>query len=48
MIHNSNLHGVKIKRLKVWKDKPDLDQKVEPGIFMEVLRDDDKPMKRFG
>ena len=42
------IHGVKIKELKVWKDKPDLDQNVEPGIFMEVLRDDDKFMKHFG
>lgn len=42
------IHGVKIKPLKVWRDKPDLDQKVEPGVFMEVLRDDDKLLKRFG
>lgn len=42
------IHGVKIKKLKVWKDKPDLEQKVEPGLFMEVLRDDDKLLKRFG
>jgi len=42
------INGVKIKELKVWKDKPDLEQKVEPGIFMEVLRNDDKLLKRFG
>ena len=42
------IHGVKIKKLKVWEDKPDLKQKVEPGFFMEVLRDDDKLLKRFG
>lgn len=48
-ISNSKIDGVKIKTLKVWKDKPDLDQpNVEPGIFMEVLRDDDDLMKRFG
>jgi dTDP-4-dehydrorhamnose 3,5-epimerase len=42
------IDGVKIKQLKVWQDKPDLDQKVEPGVFMEVLRDDDKLLKHFG
>lgn len=42
------IDGVKIKELKVFKDKPDLDQPVEPGIFMEVLRDDDQMMSRFG
>lgn len=43
------IDGVKIKELKVFKDKPDLDQKdVEPGIFMEVLRDDDEMLTNFG
>lgn len=43
------IDGVKIKELKVFKDKPDLDQKgVEPGIFMEVLHDDDEMLARFG
>ncbi len=42
------IDGVKIKELKVFKDKPDLDQDVEPGIFMEVLRDDDGLMSHFG
>jgi len=43
------IHGVIIKELKVWKDKPDLDQPgVEPGVFMEVLRDDDDLMEKFG
>lgn len=42
------IEGVKIKELKVFKDKPDLKQKVEPGIFMEVLRNDDDMLKRFG
>lgn len=42
------IDGVKIKELKVWKDKPDLKQNVEPGFFMEVLRDDDKLLKKFG
>ena len=40
--------GIKIKELKVFKDKPDLDQDIEPGIFMEVLRDDDDLLARFG
>jgi len=40
--------GIKIKELKVFKDKPDLDQDIEPGIFMEVLRDDDEMLSRFG
>ncbi len=42
------IDGVVIKKLKVFKDIPDLEQKIEPGIFMEVLRDDDKLMKKFG
>lgn len=43
------IDGVKIKQLQIFKDKPDLDQKeVEPGIFMEVLRDDDQLLSRFG
>ena len=45
----TNINGVKVKKLKVWKDKPDLEQKdVEPGIFTEVRRDDDKLLKKFG
>lgn len=48
-ISNGKIDGVKIKSLKVWEDKPDLDQPgVKLGIFMEVLRDDDELMKRFG
>ena len=42
------IDGVKIKELKVWHDKPDLKQKVEPGVFMEVLRDDDRLLSKFG
>lgn len=43
------IDGVKIKELRVYRDKPDLDQPgVEPGIFMEILRDDDNLMSRFG
>jgi dTDP-4-dehydrorhamnose 3,5-epimerase len=49
MAKDSKIDGVVVKNLKVWQDKPDLDQPgVEPGIFMEVLRDDDKLMKKFG
>lgn len=47
-IKPGKLDGVLIKELKVWKDKPDLKQDVEPGIFMEVLRDDDEMLKKFG
>lgn len=42
------INGVKIKKLKVLQDEPDLNQKIKPGIFMEVLRDDDKLMSKFG
>ena len=42
------IEGVKIKKLKVFKDKPDLKQDIDPGIFMEILRDDDKLLKKFG
>jgi len=42
------IDGVKIKKLKVWRDKPDLKQKVKPGVFIEVLRNDEKLLKKFG
>jgi len=42
------IKGVVIKKLKVFVDKPDLAQKVKPGLFMEVLRDNDKLLKKFG
>jgi dTDP-4-dehydrorhamnose 3,5-epimerase len=42
------IDGVKIKELRVFKDNPDLDQPgVEPGSFMEVLRDSDNLMTKF-
>lgn len=47
-IVDGKLDGVKIKELKVWKDTPDLKQDIEPGLFMEVLRDDDEMLKKFG
>ena len=47
-IKPGKIAGVKIKKLKVWKDKPDLKQKAEPGIFAEILRDDEKLLKHFG
>ncbi len=40
--------GVKIKKLKVHRDVPDLKQKVKPGYLMEVLRADDPFFKKFG
>ncbi|MEW6407326.1 MAG: dTDP-4-dehydrorhamnose 3,5-epimerase family protein [Patescibacteria group bacterium] len=43
------INGVKIKALKVWKDKPDLDQPdVKLGFLMEVLRADEGLLKKFG
>lgn len=37
------INQVIVKKLKVYKDKPDLKQpKVKPGIFLEVLKDTDK------
>lgn len=42
------ISGVKIKTLKVWQDKPDLKQEVEPGVFMEILRGDEQLLKKFG
>ncbi len=43
------INGVKIKQLKVWKDKPDLTQPdVVPGFLMEVLRADEGLLKKFG
>ncbi len=42
------IEGVKIKELKIFKDKPDLEQDIEPGIFMEVLRDNDNLLSNFG
>ncbi|MDO8513877.1 MAG: dTDP-4-dehydrorhamnose 3,5-epimerase family protein [bacterium] len=42
------IDGVKIKELKVWEDKPDLKQDIKPGVLMEVLRDDDNLMSKFG
>lgn len=42
------IDGVKIKELKVWQDKPDLEQEnVKPGVFMEVLRQSEGLMKNF-
>lgn len=43
------LEGVKIKKLKVFRDKPDLEQKdVNPGFLMEVLRNDENLLSEFG
>jgi len=43
------IKGVKIKELVVHQDIPDVDEPLsEPGILMEVLRDDDEFLKRFG
>lgn len=43
------IEGVKIKKLKVWQDKPDLKQpNVKPGFLMEVLRSDEGLLQKFG
>lgn len=43
------INGVKIKQLKIHQDIPDADQpNIEPGFLMEVLRDDDNLLKKFG
>jgi dTDP-4-dehydrorhamnose 3,5-epimerase len=47
-IKPGKIDGVLIKELKVWKDNPDLEQDIEPGIFMEVLRHDDEMLEKFG
>ncbi len=42
------IQGVKIKELRVFKDKPDLDQPgIKPGIFLEILRESDGLMSKF-
>ena len=43
------IDGVKIKKLKIRQDIPDTDEPQEkPGHLMEVLRDDDALLKKFG
>lgn len=43
------IDGVKIKQLKVHKDVPDTDNPNEkPGFLMEVLREDEGLLKKFG
>ena len=43
------IEGVTVKKLTVHQDIPDVAQSVsEPGFLMEVLRDDDGLLKRFG
>ncbi|MFH1910335.1 MAG: dTDP-4-dehydrorhamnose 3,5-epimerase family protein [bacterium] len=47
MVKQGKIDGVKISKLKVYKDRPDLKQDVKPGIFIEVLRDSDKLLRHF-
>lgn len=43
------IEGVKIKQLKVHQDIPDTDKSpAKPGFLMEVLRDDEGLLKKFG
>jgi dTDP-4-dehydrorhamnose 3,5-epimerase len=42
------IQGVHIKPLKVYADLPDTAEVTKPGFLMEVLRDDEGLLKRFG
>jgi len=42
------IKGVKIKQLAVHRDIPDQDEIVKPGFLMEVLRNDEGLLKKFG
>jgi len=43
------IDGVKIKELKVHQDIPDREEsKEKPGFLIEVLRDDDELLRKFG
>lgn len=43
------IEGVKIKKLTVHKDIPDIHQPgVKGGLLVEILRDDDGMLKKFG
>jgi dTDP-4-dehydrorhamnose 3,5-epimerase len=45
----SDIQGVKIKQLKVRQDIPDTAQPdIMPGFLMEVLRNDEELLKKFG
>lgn len=42
------IRGVKIKKLIVHQDIPDQKPMVKPGFLMEVLRNDENLLKKFG
>jgi len=42
------IKGVKIKKLKVYQDILDQKDKIKPGFLMEVLRNDEGLLKKFG
>ena len=43
------IEGVVVKELTVHQDIPDVDKKVaKSGFLMEVLRDDDDLLRKFG
>lgn len=42
------IQGVKINKLIVRRDILDQDEKVKPGFLMEVLRNDEDLLKKFG
>ena len=44
-----SIDGVKIKNLKVHQDIPDVQERItKKGFLMEVLRDDDDLLSKFG
>lgn len=45
---SSTIHDVKVKKLIVHQDIPDTAELHKPGFLLEVLRDDDGLLKRFG
>jgi len=46
---NNMIHGVKIKKLRVHQDVADTNEVIDrPGHLMEVLRDDDDLLSKFG
>jgi len=43
------IHGVKVKELVVYQDIPDISEHtIKSGFLIEVLREDDDLLKRFG
>ena len=45
---SSEIQGVLIKKLTVHADMPDTAQDVRPGFLMEIVRDDENILRKFG